>query len=129
MKLRRLAALSLVTAWLSVSGSAHGAVSTFTAKAAFDAAIAGLSAIQTVDFDAVASGTTFASGTGTGGLTFSYSIAGPSIGGPRSPGLRSPGPRSPGLRPVGKRPDRATAVAGWDERSLLGSKRPAHDRA
>jgi hypothetical protein len=79
MKLRRLAGLSLVTAWLSVSGSAHGAVSTFTTKAAFDAAIAGLSAIQTVDFDAVASGTTFASGTGTGGLTFSYSIAGPSM--------------------------------------------------
>jgi hypothetical protein len=78
MKLRRLAGWSLVTLWLSVGGSAHGAVNTFTGKAAFDAAIAGLGAIQTVDFDAVASGTTFASGTGTGGLTFSYSIAGPS---------------------------------------------------
>ncbi|MES2130165.1 MAG: PEP-CTERM sorting domain-containing protein [Pseudomonadota bacterium] len=31
-----------------------------------------------MDFDAVASGTAFASGSGTGGLTFSYAIAGPS---------------------------------------------------
>ena len=78
MKLRPLAALSLTIAWLSVSGSAHGALSAFTSKAAFDAAIAGLSATQTVDFEAVASGTTFASGAGTGGLTFFYTISGPS---------------------------------------------------
>lgn len=78
MGLRRLAAFSLVAASLSVSGSAHAALTPFTSKASFVAAIAGLSAAQTVSFDAVASGTTFASGAGTGGLTFTYAIAGPS---------------------------------------------------
>jgi hypothetical protein len=57
-------------------GSSHAAVSGFTSKAAFDAAIAGLTDVQTVDFEGVASGTTFASGTGTGGLTFDYAIPG-----------------------------------------------------
>ncbi|MGZ5216242.1 MAG: PEP-CTERM sorting domain-containing protein [Caldimonas sp.] len=78
MKLRPLAALGLIAMWLSVGGSAHGALSTFTSKAAFDAALAGLSATQTLDFEAVAPGTTFASGAGTGGLTFVYTISGPS---------------------------------------------------
>ncbi|HEY2186997.1 MAG TPA: PEP-CTERM sorting domain-containing protein [Caldimonas sp.] len=59
-------------------GVAHAGFTSFTTKASFDAAIAGLGAVQTVNFDSLASGTTFASGTGTGGLTFTYAIAGPS---------------------------------------------------
>jgi hypothetical protein len=78
MKLHRLVALAALAGSLTVAGSAQAALSTFTSKAAFDAAIAGMSAAQTVDFDSVASGTTFASGSGTGGLTFTYSITGPS---------------------------------------------------
>ena len=78
MKLRPLAAVGLLAAWLSLGGSAHAALTAFTSKAAFDAAAAGLAAAQTVDFEAVPAGTTFASGTGTGGLTFFYVISGPS---------------------------------------------------
>ena len=59
-------------------GIAHGGFTDYTTKASFDAAIAGLGGVQTVTFDSVASGTTFPSGTGTGGLTFTYAIAGPS---------------------------------------------------
>jgi hypothetical protein len=55
---------------------AQAAVIPFTSKAAFDAAIAGFTSSQTVDFESVAAGTTFPSGTGTGGLTFTYSIDG-----------------------------------------------------
>jgi len=54
---------------------AQAALTSFTSRAAFDAAIAGLAA-SSVDFEGVAAGTTFASGSGTGGLTFTYSIAG-----------------------------------------------------
>ena len=61
------------------AGSGQAALSSFTTKASFDAAIAGLSAAQTVDFDSVASGTSFASGTGTGGLSFIYAIPGYSV--------------------------------------------------
>lgn len=78
MKLHRLVVLATVAGCLWVSGSAQAALSTFTSKAAFDAAIAGMSAAQTVDFESDAAGITFASGTGTGGLTFTYAIAGPS---------------------------------------------------
>jgi len=78
MKLRPLAAAGLLAAWLSLGGAAHAALTAFTSKAAFDAAVAGLSALQSVDFEAVPAGTTFASGTGTGGLTFFYVISGPS---------------------------------------------------
>ena len=74
----RIGTLSVLAGCLLGAGSAQAALSGFTSKASFDAAIGGLSAAQTVDFDAVAAGTTFASGAGTGGLTFSYSIAGPS---------------------------------------------------
>ena len=78
MKFQRLIALATVAGCLWASGSAHAVLTSFTSKAAFDAAIAGMSAAQTVDFESDAAGTTFASGTGTGGLTFIYSIAGPS---------------------------------------------------
>jgi len=70
--------LGLLAACALASSGAHAALSSFTSKAAFDAAIGALGAIQTVDFEANAAGDTFASGTGTGGLTFVYSIADPS---------------------------------------------------
>lgn len=54
----------------------QAAVTGYTTKGAFDVAIASLAGVQTVDFDSVAAGTSFASGTGTGGLTFNYSIPG-----------------------------------------------------
>ena len=78
MNIRRFGALATVAACLLAGGSAQAALTSFTNKAAFDAAIAAMSAAQTVDFESVPSGSTFASGTGTGGLTFTYSIAGPS---------------------------------------------------
>jgi hypothetical protein len=77
MNVRRLSALAVVTGCLLFNGTANATLSSYTSKAAFDAAIAGLS-VETVDFDSVASGTTFPTGTGTGGLTFIYAIAGPS---------------------------------------------------
>jgi hypothetical protein len=77
MSIVRLA-LALATGGLLVAGSAHATLSSFTSKAAFDVAISSLSAPQTVDFESDLPGTTLVSGTGTGGLTFVYSIAGPS---------------------------------------------------
>lgn len=68
----------LASALLFITGSSSAALMSFTSLAAFDAAIAGLSGIETIDFDAVAAGTTFPTGTGTGGVTFDYAIAGPS---------------------------------------------------
>jgi hypothetical protein len=78
MTLNRIARGAATAALLLAAASAHAALTGYTSKSAFDAAIAGLGAAQTVDFESVASGTTFASGTGTGGLTFVYTIAGPS---------------------------------------------------
>lgn len=63
-------------------GSAGGVTAApvgYTDKAAFDVATATLSNRQTVDFENVVSGSKFASGFGTGGLSFSYAIAGYSI--------------------------------------------------
>src|SRR5438128_1121961 len=62
-----------------IATPAEAAVIAFTSKAAFDAAIAGFTSSQTVDFESVPAGTTFPSGTGTGGLTFTYSIDGLSL--------------------------------------------------
>ena len=62
-----------------LGSSALAAPTGYATQAAYDLASAALTSRQTVDFDSVASGTTFASGTGTGGLTFSYSIPGYSI--------------------------------------------------
>ena len=73
----RLGAATALTLCLWGAAPAQAALSSFTSKAAFDAALASLSQVQSVDFDSVAAGTDFASGTGTGGLTFSYAIAGP----------------------------------------------------
>ena len=74
----RLGAATALTLCLWGAAPAQAALSSFTSKGAFDAALASLSQVQSVDFDSVAAGTDFASGTGTGGLTFSYAIAGPS---------------------------------------------------
>ena len=64
---------------ISSAGGVLAAPTGYNDKAVFDAATAALSSRQTVDFDSVASGTPFASGTGTGGLSFSYVIPGYSI--------------------------------------------------
>jgi len=70
-----IAIAGMLGMWAGVS---EATLTSFTSKSGFDAAIAGLSASQTVDFEAVATGTLFPTGTGTGGLTFTYAIAGPS---------------------------------------------------
>jgi hypothetical protein len=67
---------ALGAALLLGATSGHAALAGYTSKASFDAAIGALSGVQTVDFDTVASGTTFASGSGTGGLSFTYAISG-----------------------------------------------------
>jgi len=69
---------AVVAGMLMISGAATASLMSFTDRASFDIAIAGLSDIHTEDFEGVAAGTTFPSGTGTDGLTFTYSIAGPS---------------------------------------------------
>ena len=74
----RFHALVIASALALWAGASEATLTSFASKAAFDAAVAGMSASQTVDFEAVAPGTLFPSGTGTGGLTFTYSIAGPS---------------------------------------------------
>jgi len=76
--MKTTAVLSALAAILTTA-PAHAALTPYTSKAAFDGAIAGFSAAQTVDFESVLAGTSFASGTGTGGLTFTYSIPGLSL--------------------------------------------------
>lgn len=78
MKVFRLRVVAMVTGCLLGFGSANATLSSFTSKAAYNAATASLSAAQTFDFESVPTGTSFVSGTGTGGLTFGYAIAGPS---------------------------------------------------
>ena len=64
---------------LALSGACRATTTSYQDESAFAAAIAGLSGVQTVDFESVPTGTTFASGTGTGGLTFVYAIAGQTL--------------------------------------------------
>lgn len=75
---RRFVPLALLASGSLVAGIAHAALTGYTTQASFSAAVAGYGAPQTVDFDSVAVNTAFPTGTGTGGLTFSYAIAGPS---------------------------------------------------
>lgn len=75
---RRFASLALLAGGGLVAAVAQAALSGHTTQASFNAAVSGYGAAQTVDFDAVPVNTTFATGTGTGGLSFSYLIAGPS---------------------------------------------------
>lgn len=64
---------------LALSAACGATPTGYQSQSDFAAAISGLSGVQTVDFESVPSGTTFASGTGTGGLTFSYAIAGQAL--------------------------------------------------
>jgi len=67
---------AVVAALLALSTASRAAPTGYQSESDFAAAISGLSDVQTVDFESVPTGTTFASGTGTGGLTFIYAIAG-----------------------------------------------------
>ena len=72
----RLAVFAALTA---LSAACRATPAGYQSASDFAAAIAGLSGVQTVDFESVPSGTTFASGSGTGGLTFTYAIAGQTL--------------------------------------------------
>jgi hypothetical protein len=76
--LRRLGPALCLLVGLVAPPGAEAALTGYTTKASFDAAIAGFTGVQTVTFESNAAGTLFPSGTGTGGLTFVYTIAGPS---------------------------------------------------
>ena len=67
--------LGVLAMLLALSGAGQAATG-YQSQSDFAAAIAGMSGVQTVDFESVPSGTTFASGTGTGGLVFTYDIPG-----------------------------------------------------
>ena len=67
--------LGVLAMLLALSGVGQAATG-YQSQSDFAAAIAGMSGAQTVDFESVPSGTTFASGTGTGGLVFTYDIPG-----------------------------------------------------
>jgi hypothetical protein len=56
--------------------AAIGAVTGFTERAAFDAALAGLEDVRVLDFEGVSAGTTIASGAALAGVTFDYAIDG-----------------------------------------------------
>ena len=71
--------LALFAALLALSAACRAAPTGYQSESDFAAAISGLSGVQTVDFESVATGTTFASGTGTGGLTFTYDIPGQTL--------------------------------------------------
>jgi PEP-CTERM motif len=71
--------IALLLSFTLLASTSRATTTAFDDKTSFDAAAAGLSGSQTVDFDSVASGTIFASGSGTGGLSFDYAIADQSI--------------------------------------------------
>ncbi len=61
---------------LALAGDAAASVATFTSKAAFDAATAGLGDVAVLDFDAVAAGTVIPSGSVFDSVRFDYAITG-----------------------------------------------------
>lgn len=67
------AAFAFATA-LALPASAPGAVTAYTERAAFDAAVAGHQDVRVLDFESVAAGTTIASGATLEGVTFAYAI-------------------------------------------------------
>lgn len=71
--------LAVFAALLALSAACRATPTGYQSEADFAAAISGLSGAQTVDFESVPTGTTFASGSGTGGLTFTYAIAGQAL--------------------------------------------------
>jgi hypothetical protein len=70
----RCAGLALL-AGLASSG-ARAEIASYTSRAAFDAAIAGLETVAALDFESLAPTTTIPSGTQQGGFTFTYAIGG-----------------------------------------------------
>ena len=68
--------LAVFAALLALSAACRATPTGYQTESDFAAAISGLAGVQTVDFESAATGTTFASGSGTGGLTFTYAIAG-----------------------------------------------------
>lgn len=71
--------LAMFAALLVLSAACRATPTGYQSESDFAAAIAGLAGAQTVDFESVPTGTAFASGSGTGGLTFTYAIAGQSL--------------------------------------------------
>jgi len=76
LPVRRSASLFAALALLVFPGASHGAVSAYTSQSSFLAATAGDLQPQTVNFDNLPALTLFPSGSGTGGLTFSYALSG-----------------------------------------------------
>jgi hypothetical protein len=72
----RRAPLAAAALLALLNAAAHGAVTAFTERAAFEAAIAGYEDLQVLDFEAVAAGATIASGAALEGVTFTYAIDG-----------------------------------------------------
>ncbi|MFI5315674.1 MAG: PEP-CTERM sorting domain-containing protein [Myxococcota bacterium] len=77
--LKRTLAVAVAIPALWLTSSPHAALIGYTSKAAYDAATAGFSDAQTVDFEGVASGTSIPSGSTISGLEFTYSIPGYSL--------------------------------------------------
>ncbi len=71
--------LSVAVVALGFSGSAEAALIGYTSKAAFDAAVAGLSDARTLDFETAASGTSLPTGISLEGVRFDYDITGYSL--------------------------------------------------
>ena len=63
-----------LAAAIASSAVAEAAVATFTGRAAFDAAIAGMFDVEILDFDGVPDETLIPSGSSLDGVTFSYTI-------------------------------------------------------
>lgn len=73
-------ALACITGGLLLlSNAAIAAPISYTDRATFDMAVSGLSA-STIDFESLASSTTFATGIGPDGITFSYNLGGVQLG-------------------------------------------------
>jgi hypothetical protein len=74
--MRRCWISSVALLGLCLSASARAALVGYTSKASYDAATAGFSDVQTLDFDGVASGLAIPSGSSLAGVRFDYSIPG-----------------------------------------------------
>lgn len=68
--------MALLVGLLAMPAAAGAAVTGFTDRATFDAAIAGYQDLQVLDFDAVPAGTTIPNGGALDGVRFAYSIDG-----------------------------------------------------
>lgn len=77
--IRRSMRIFVAVGLLGLAGASSATITTYTSQSSFLAATTGDLLQQTVNFDALSAGTQFASGTGTGGLTFSYSLGGATL--------------------------------------------------